>query len=255
MPRSYDLSQNFEPVPVTAADLEALETFIDAGATVNEAKRLAALFEFKAGARTHEGSLYRWMRATIADPNAVEELDDGRLVVTGTLDVIWRRHKDTDQISVEIPQPILESYHVDPADYLDLPDELDGFWAHPAPLYHATTEDHVEDILEEGLRSRSATRGLRNRGVGAAVFTTSNPETTVLQSYGDVVFEIDTAAMARDGYTPEVAQEPDVVEAAALNALAWAFGIEDYAEEPENAQDTVIVYGSIPPEYLRRLGG
>ena len=253
MPRSFDLSQNFEPVPVTAADLEALETFIDVGATVNEAKRLAALFEFKASARTHEGSLYRWMRATIADPNAVEELDDGRLVVTGTLDVIWRRHKDADHISVEVPRAILESYHVDPADYLNVPDELADFWKHPAPLYHATTEDHVEDILEEGLRSRSATRGLRNRSVGAAVFTTTNLETASYGSYGDVVFEIDTAAMARDGLTPEVSLEPDVAEAAGKNALAWAFGIEDYAEEPENAPDTVIVYGSIPPEYLRRL--
>jgi hypothetical protein len=238
---------------MTVADLEALETFIDAGATVNEAEHLAALFEFKAGARTYEGSLYRWMRATIADPNAVEELDDGRLVVTGTLEVIWRRHKDADHISVEVPQAILESYHVDPADYLDLPDELEDFWKAPAPLYHATTEDHVEDILEAGLQPRSTSRGLRNRGVGAAVFTTTDLETTAYGSYGDVVFEIDTAAMARDGYTPEVGLEPDVVEAAGKHALAWAFGIEDYAEEPENARDTVIVFGAIPPAYLRQL--
>ena len=48
----------------------------------------------------------------------------------------------------------------------------------PFPLYHATTQDHVEDILEHGLESRNQTRGLNNRSVGSAVFTTSEFEET-----------------------------------------------------------------------------
>lgn len=244
-----------QPVNFATADVQALEDFFDSGAGAPEAQRLAHLFEFRPRGRQEEGATFKWRRYTVPDLRAAEELTPERVVFTATHDVIVRLDKQDHRVDAVTPAAILEDYRLDPVDYIDLPDELADFWAHPTPLYHATTVDHVEDILEDGLRPRNATRGLRNRGVGAAVFTTSNPETTVLQSYGDVVFEIDTAAMARDGYTPEVAQEPDVVEAAALNALAWAFGIEDYAEEPENAPDTVIVYGSIPPEYLRRLGG
>ena len=40
----------------------------------------------------------------------------------------------------------------------------------------------------------------------------------------------------------------------AKNSLAWAFGIEDYIQDgPENDPYTVIVYGHIPPKYLRLL--
>ena len=198
---------------------------------------------------------YKWQLATIADPDSAEEIADDQFAVPGSRRVVWRRHLDEDRITVEDSAAILEAYDLDPADYLELPNPLANFWKHPVPLYHATTEDHVEAILEEGLRPRSLSRGLRNRGVGAAVFTTSDLEQTAMGTYGDVVFEIDTVTMARDGYTPTVAQEPDVVEAEGLNSLAWAFGLEDFNAEPENDPSTVIVEGAIPPEYLRRLDG
>ena len=34
------------------------------------------------------------------------------------------------------------------------------FWSHPVPLYHATTEQNVQSILQYGLTPESKTRGI-----------------------------------------------------------------------------------------------
>jgi hypothetical protein len=239
---------------IAAADLAALEAFVTDGASKAEARRLAEVFDFTVppGSHWYEGNAYKWRLATIDDPEAVEEDDDGKLTITATRDVVWRLHKGDDWVSVADPQGILDDHSLDPADYITVVDELEDFWEHPTRLYHATTEDAAEDIVVEGLLPMSGSRGLRNRGVGKAVFTTLNEEQAHHGPYGDVVFEIDTKAMARDGYTPEVSQEPDVVEAEALNALASALNVEDFVSESENDRETVIVYGAIPAKYLRR---
>lgn len=145
----------------------------------------------------------------------------------------------------------------DPDSYLpkgfpDLEERFnDDFWDSPSELYHATTDDNIEDIRTDGLVPMSATRGISNRSVGAAVFTSLNPE--VIDSYGDNIFKINTQAMKKDGYTPFVSQEPAFPEAEKINSLLNMYGIDDTYETSSYDgmdPDTVIVYGKIPNKYL-----
>lgn len=130
-----------------------------------------------------------------------------------------------------------------------------SFWAHPAPLFHATSEENVDLIRQEGLNPMQKTRGLSNRGVGGAVFTVNELEDLGDGSYGNDIFEIDTPAMKADGYAPTVAQEPDVEEYELASSLAHRLGLEDFHRDSEHGMlpSTVIVYGAIPAKYLKLL--
>lgn len=130
------------------------------------------------------------------------------------------------------------------------------FWSGPPPLYHATTEELAETIEREGLEARSATRGISNRGVGAAVFTTTDLDEAVQGYYGEVIFEVDTGAMKKAGDTPFVSQEPDVEQYELERLLAAQLDYDDYAPsdiESGMSPWTIIVHGSIGPQYLRRV--
>lgn len=137
---------------------------------------------------------------------------------------------------------------------LDYDDFNQTFWTHPQELYHATPDDNVEAILANGIGAMNKTRGLSNRGVGAAVFTSSDPEELMHGSYGDSIFQIDTAAMAADGYRPRVEQEPDVEEYEWRRRLLHAVGDEyvcDRMSVPSYMSPyTVIVHGEIPAKYI-----
>lgn len=102
------------------------------------------------------------------------------------------------------------------------------------------------------MQADNRTRGLSNRGVGRAVFTTMNPEEAAYGSYGDHVFEID---MAQLPYHPYVGQEPAVVAYDLRGGLAHLLGADDYVpnEEGDMSPDTVIVYGNIPPQCLKLI--
>ena len=128
----------------------------------------------------------------------------------------------------------------------------DEFWESPSPLYHATPKENVANILKHGLQARNQTRGLSNRAVGSAVFTTSESEETAQGSYGDTVFEIDMEAMAQLPDRPFVSQEPPILEAELREALARLMGFEDYYDEPSSdiSPYTVIIYGEVPPQFL-----
>lgn len=125
------------------------------------------------------------------------------------------------------------------------------FWQHPPPLYHATTAERATGVERSGLNPLNQTRGLSNRSIGAAIFTTSEYEETLRGSYGEVVFTIDTEQMARDGFRPYVTQEPHIAEMEMREQLARQMGIE---YEPDYQSDmspyTVIVYSAIPRKYL-----
>lgn len=131
----------------------------------------------------------------------------------------------------------------------------DDFWKHPYTLFHATTKDNVAEILEHGIEPQNKTCGINNRSVGSAVFTTSEYEETVQGSYGEHVFEINMAQMAKSPDRPYVSQEPPIVEAELRGALAHMIGGRDYESDSSSDMSpyTVIVYGTIPPDCLTLL--
>lgn len=144
----------------------------------------------------------------------------------------------------------------DPTNYIEEPDFNKEFWESPGSLFHRTTEDHVESIEANGLEARSETRGLTNRGTGPAVFTSNDPENN--SEYGDVVYEIDMAAMKRDGYTPEVSSEIAASENQLRSALAWKIGLHDYDtqdyDDPGAAdENTTVIHGHVPRQYIKAL--
>lgn len=143
---------------------------------------------------------------------------------------------------------------IDPTDFFPNYEQEynDNFWKYPCKLYHATTNENIKDIEKRGLLPKNKTRGLSNRSVGSAVFTTSEFEETYHGSYGDVVFEIDTNQMANDGYKPFVSEEPPIIESELTERLANYIKLDDYETEVSSdiSPYTIIVYGNIPPKYL-----
>jgi len=137
--------------------------------------------------------------------------------------------------------------------YITLSDFNKEFWesADGVLVYHGTYRDRVEDIQKEGLQPRYETRGLENRGMGDAVFTSPDHETA--SGYYEVVIEINVGAMKADGYMPEVSMEGPIEEKEAAEALAHLIGLEDWYVDIEAGYDTgtVAFYGVIPPKYLR----
>ncbi len=149
--------------------------------------------------------------------------------------------------------------NVDPTDYIPETDQSAEFWQGPAPLYHATTPENARAILDSGLEARAETRGISNRSTGSAVFTVVDPEGLADGSYGDVILQIDTEAMKRDGLTPRVASEEPISESEGRNSLAHALGLRDYYSEPDSSDgfilDTQVVFGDIPAKYVSVYSG
>jgi hypothetical protein len=128
----------------------------------------------------------------------------------------------------------------------------EDFWESPSVLYHATSFDNKEDILEDGLIAKNDARAIINKSVGSAVFTSTNPD--AIDAYGGLIFEIDTQAMKANGYTPEIGIEPDIIEGERKQSLAHMVGLEDYNYDYTDIgvdPDTIIVFGDIPSEYLK----
>jgi len=154
---------------------------------------------------------------------------------------------------------VAEADEADAANFgVVIPDLTTEFWApgNPPPeLYHATTPDNVAGILKQGLGVRSKTRGISNRSVGAAIFTSTELSDLEGGEYGDAIFQIDTAAMQRDGVTPPLSLEPDEEEREWKEALASKLGVEDFVFESEAGMspNTIVVYGHIPAKYLTLL--
>lgn len=119
-------------------------------------------------------------------------------------------------------------------------------------LYHATSNENLQSILKKGLRAENRTRGLSNRGMGNAVFT--SPEPTSIDSYGDTVLEINVGAMKADGYMPSVSREEPFDAEEIKGAIAHRLGMEDWIGGEFGseglAEDTVAFFGPIPAKYL-----
>jgi hypothetical protein len=134
----------------------------------------------------------------------------------------------------------------------------DEFWNYPGPVYHATPSENVASIEADGIGAASETRGMSNRHVGDAVFTTAEWEEALLGTYGDAIFEIDTVAMRKDGYRPRIEEEPEVSENNVRGSLAYALGVQDWAAEHESVSggmspNTLVFHGSIPAKYVKRV--
>lgn len=151
-----------------------------------------------------------------------------------------------------------------PEEFYGERDESAEFWAGVGPgswLYHVTDEGNVEPILKGGLEARDDTRGLRNTGIGPAVFAVTGESMddvgAALEAYGDAVIRIDAGAMKADGYTPEVTGETPLLEAEARESLAHGVGLDDYeADRPgDYTEGTVAVLGDIPAKYLSLVRG
>jgi len=165
---------------------------------------------------------------------------------------------DDETVNVSSPEDWLQSVMWDERafEYVRESNFNEDFWESPSPLYHATPEENVEEILEDGLEARSETRGLSNRGMGEAVFASTEPE-GYIESYGDAVIEIDMPQMKADGYTPEVGQEEDIERYEQESSLINLLGLDNemYPEQPEGGMDynTIAIFGDIPPKYLKVL--
>jgi len=125
-----------------------------------------------------------------------------------------------------------------------------NFWNSPEIVYHGTNEENIKDIKEDGLQPSDEGRGISNRHIGQAVFTSSEPDTPT--HYYDKVIAINTPQMAKDNYKPFVSQEPDIQDYEQASALANYYGIEDFNMDVEGGMDhgTIIFYDKIPPKYL-----
>lgn len=138
--------------------------------------------------------------------------------------------------------------------YTDYYPEPGDFWEDIGPgavVYHGTDPENVKSIMKHGLKPMDRTRGISNRSTGPAVFTTWNQ--TITESYGTAVFVIDLAQMKQDGYMPSAEMETPISDSQWEESLAHGIGLTDYYAEVEQGidMDTVVIYGRIPPKYLR----
>lgn len=141
--------------------------------------------------------------------------------------------------------------------YVEYADFEQNFWKDVrdgSVLYHATDPEYKEDILKHGLKMMSKTRSMSNRSMGSAVFTSDDPE--LISSYGSLIFQINVGQMKKDGYMPTVSMEEPLEDAKARDSLSWKLGIQDYNAVSEYdweglSENTVAIYGNIPPKYLK----
>ena len=169
---------------------------------------------------------------------------DATIYVTDEPYDSWPRIKEANEWINSMNEMELEIY---------VPEEEHNFWESPEYLYHATNIDNIESIKRTGLRVEDRTRGISNRGMGAAIFTSFSPED--ISMYGDIIIEIDTVQMKKDGYMPRVSGESPLEESDRKSKLAYIIGLENYIPDEyagEGYSDsTIAIYDNIPRKYLR----
>ena len=127
----------------------------------------------------------------------------------------------------------------------------------PKILYHGTTPQNLESILENGLECRNESRGISNRYIGCAVFLSEDEAETI--HYGEVLLKIDMENMKNDFGEEQILEkidkEPDINYLNACISLAQMFGVSledtiDYEPEQGMSQHTYILHMKIPPKYI-----
>lgn len=140
--------------------------------------------------------------------------------------------------------------YAEPEEYINFKSPIETFWEDGGVVYHATPRENLESIKKYGLKPMCKTRGLANRNIGCAVFCSTNIES--ISSYGDLIFEIDISKMYKDGITYEISMETGLEENEMKAALAHKIGLDIEFEKEDSSLDeeTIIIYGNIPPKYL-----
>lgn len=135
------------------------------------------------------------------------------------------------------------------------------FWKFPMTLWHCTPEENVQEILKDGLLARHESRGIVNRSISRAVFTTMEWEEVPgnQMTYGDGVIEIDTPTMKKHGITPYVSMEPDWEEAILLAAVYTRLTKKEHYDDhfisssEGTSKYTVIIHDEVPPQFLKEV--
>lgn len=199
---------------------------------------------------------------TFAPRSKEVKFENGEVVWSDHKNVYWF-DKDSSEMSVvdgqewiaEKSEDELHSYYPNYQQQF-----YDDFWSPGGgKVYHATPEKNIESIIASGLNASDVSRGFTNRGVGSAVFATTEWDSAITGTYGNTVIEIDTGKMAeayrREGKElPFVSEEPHYTEHNLREALSHAIGLESYNSSDSFdgvAPDTVIIYGNISPEFVK----
>lgn len=221
------------------------------GFDVNKSKEwsrqwLSKLDEPAKGSKLHWQSQLK--NAGLIDESTVRENDEDN---------------DEDDNKIDVDKLIWNDSYLDEiAEQFGYSDNFnDLFWKYPQYLFHCTPEENKESIITNGIGMKNKSRGFSsNRHIGSAVFTTSEEEEipTLQDSYGPVVFLINTPQMKKDGYIPMVEKEPDWMKAEKISFVLKKLGYSDEKAETSRFVDssegttpyTVILYGNVPPQYL-----
>ena len=223
-----------EPLPDDM--LEALK-MVDDGFT-NEEETSEVEKRLQGYPKVKIGLIDKVLDDTFIVDDKIVEYDDGYVKIMSLED--WLGNED--HLRDLVADALAEKFSAD-------------FMEYPGKLYHATPSESIKSIMKNGLRAESRTRGLTNRSVGHAIFTTDDLD-NVSDSYGDAVIEIDTAAMKADGVQFSVEMEPAVFELEAYDVIASSIGLDahgfstggDGADDPS----TVILHvGNVDPKYLK----
>lgn len=144
-------------------------------------------------------------------------------------------------------------HRTNPSHYVDPADPHEEFWQNPQVVFHGTSEEHIPSIMQEGLRTENKTRGIQNKSIGGAVFTT--PHAGVASYHYGPTLAINAPQMKADGYTPVVGTDgfDDDNHRA---QLAHLLDVDDHhveqgmgGEDP----DTVVFHEPIPAKYITRM--
>jgi len=75
----------------------------------------------------------------------------------------------------------------------------------------------------------------------------------IASEHGSVLLRIDIPAMEKDGFLPEASLESPVKEKMVAELIARQLGVDGfyYEVEPGIYENTVVVFGVIPPKYIQ----
>ena len=121
----------------------------------------------------------------------------------------------------------------------------------PEIVYHATRSDRLDEIKKNGLEARCETRGISNRSAGCGVYTSIDPEN--IDSYGDIIIEINVKKMIQDGLYIEIEEEEPLKDEELKEIFASKLEVNYISDEFYSdglSYDTIIFKGDIPPKYL-----